>query len=49
VGQLLFARTNKPIAALCQNKGLKLHLDGARIFNALAKTGDKAEEYGKYF
>jgi len=39
----------KPIAALCQNKGLKLHLDGARIFNALAKIGDKAEEYGKYF
>jgi len=39
----------KPIAALCQNKGLKVHLDGARIFNALAKTGDKAEDYGKYF
>ena len=39
----------KPIAALCANKGLKLHLDGARIFNALAKTGDKAEDYGNYF
>ncbi len=39
----------KPIAALCKAKGLKLHLDGARIFNALAKTGDKAEDYGKYF
>src|ERR1700753_3356117 len=39
----------KPIAELCRNKGLKLHLDGARIFNALAHTGDKAIEYGKYF
>ncbi|SDD81280.1 L-threonine aldolase [Mucilaginibacter pineti] len=39
----------KPIAQLCQDKGLKLHLDGARIFNALAHTGDKAIDYGTYF
>jgi len=39
----------KPISALCREKGLKLHLDGARIFNALIHTGDKAAEYGKYF
>src|ERR1700754_1168248 len=39
----------KPIARLCKDKGLKLHLDGARIFNALAHTGDKAVDYGKYF
>jgi len=39
----------KPIAALCKTKGLKLHLDGARIFNALIKTGDRADDYGKYF
>lgn len=39
----------KPIAALCYEKKLKLHLDGARIFNALANTGDKAVDYGKYF
>jgi threonine aldolase len=39
----------KPIAALCRAKGLKLHLDGARIFNALAYTGDKAADYGRYF
>jgi len=39
----------KPIAALCQQRGLKLHLDGARIFNALTYTGDKAADYGKYF
>ncbi|WP_091380310.1 threonine aldolase family protein [Mucilaginibacter mallensis] len=39
----------KPIAELCRNKDLKLHLDGARIFNALAHTGDKAADYGQYF
>lgn len=39
----------KPIAELCQRKGLKLHLDGARIFNALVATGDAAQEYGQYF
>jgi threonine aldolase len=38
-----------PIAELCKSKGLKLHLDGARIFNALVHTGDKAIDYGKYF
>jgi threonine aldolase len=39
----------KPIAELCRDKNLKLHLDGARIFNALAHTGDRAIDYGKYF
>jgi len=39
----------RPIAELCKAKNLKLHLDGARIFNALAHTGDKAADYGKYF
>ncbi|GAA4915766.1 GntG family PLP-dependent aldolase [Mucilaginibacter defluvii] len=39
----------KPIAELCKERGLKLHLDGARIFNALMHTGDKAIDYEKYF
>src|ERR1700754_3146651 len=39
----------KPIAELCRDKNLKLHLDGARIFNALIHTGDAAVDYGKYF
>lgn len=34
---------------LCAIKGLKLHLDGARLFNALVATGDKAVSYGHYF
>jgi threonine aldolase len=38
-----------PIHHLCNIKGLKLHLDGARIFNALVATGDKAVDYGQYF
>jgi len=38
-----------PIAKLCKERGLKLHLDGARIFNALAHTGDKTADYGQYF
>jgi threonine aldolase len=38
-----------PIAELCRQRNLKLHLDGARIFNALTYTGDNAVDYGKYF
>ncbi|TCD02147.1 threonine aldolase [Pedobacter frigidisoli] len=38
-----------PIHHLCNIKGLKLHLDGARIFNALTTTGDHPHDYGKYF
>lgn len=38
-----------PIAKLCAARGIKLHLDGARIFNALIATGDKAFDYGKHF
>jgi len=39
----------EPIHTLCNIKGLKLHLDGARIFNALIRTGDNARDYGRYF
>ncbi|MBI2723224.1 MAG: threonine aldolase [Bacteroidetes bacterium] len=39
----------KPISKLCKLKGLALHLDGARLFNALAETKDSALETGKYF
>ena len=38
-----------PIAYLCKERGLKLHLDGARIFNALVATGDDPKGYGKLF
>ncbi|MBC7744506.1 MAG: threonine aldolase [Flavobacterium sp.] len=39
----------EPIYHLCRLKNLKLHLDGARLFNALIKTGDKASGYGAMF
>ncbi len=39
----------EPIHTLCNIKGIKLHLDGARLFNAIVATGDKAKNYGKYF
>jgi threonine aldolase len=37
------------ISKLSREKGLKMHLDGARIFNALVATSEKAEVHGKYF
>ena len=37
------------IAALCKEKHLKLHLDGARLFNALVETDEDPTEYGKHF
>lgn len=36
------------ISEVCRRHGLKLHMDGARIFNALVASGDKAEDYGQY-
>lgn len=39
----------KPIHQLCKAKGLALHLDGARLFNALTETKDSPLETGKYF
>ncbi|MBL6446979.1 threonine aldolase [Fulvivirga sp. 29W222] len=37
------------IAEACISRGIKMHLDGARLFNALAETGDKPQDYGQYF
>jgi len=39
----------RPIYEFCRAKHLKLHLDGARIFNALAETGESPKEIGQYF
>jgi threonine aldolase len=38
-----------PITALCKLKGLKLHLDGARLFNVLVETGESPADVGKHF
>lgn len=37
------------IAAVCQQHKLALHLDGARLFNALVATGQDPKAYGKTF
>ena len=37
------------IRQLCDEHGLALHLDGARLFNALVETGDTPEAYGRLF
>jgi threonine aldolase len=39
----------KPIHDLCNAKGLKLHLDGARLFNALVETGENPADWGAQF
>jgi len=38
-----------PIKNVCNNTGLKLHLDGARLFHALVETGDSTKNYGEVF
>jgi threonine aldolase len=37
------------IKKVCEKNDLILHLDGARIFNALVETQDKASDYGRVF
>jgi len=39
----------KKIKTLCSQKGLKLHLDGARIFNAIAEADYSAKDIGAQF
>jgi threonine aldolase len=37
------------IKTVCKEKNMVLHLDGARLFNALVETNDNPLEYGKVF
>jgi threonine aldolase len=39
----------KKIKAVCEKNNLQLHLDGARVFNSLVKTGYDKVEYGQIF
>lgn len=39
----------KKIRKVCQTNELRMHLDGARLFNALVETGEDPKEYGKLF
>jgi threonine aldolase len=42
-------RELEAMSALCEKKGLAFHLDGARLFNALAETGEKPSQFGALF
>ncbi|WP_324721094.1 threonine aldolase family protein [Salinimicrobium sp. HB62] len=39
----------RKIRKVCDEHNLGLHLDGARLFNALVATGEDPKEYGKIF
>lgn len=37
------------VRQLCDDRGLALHLDGARLFNALVETGETPRRFGQVF
>lgn len=37
------------LSKFARSRGLRMHLDGARLFNALCETGDKPGDYGQHF
>lgn len=39
----------RKISAFCREKGLNLHLDGARLFNAIIAKNDSPADYGPLF
>ena len=39
----------RPIQQVCHERGLALHLDGARLFNALVETGESTQAVGEVF
>jgi threonine aldolase len=48
-GSFYTLRQIDSISAFTKSKRIRLHLDGARLFNAIAETGDNPAEYGKHF
>lgn len=48
-GSIWDIREIERIHRACQAHDLKLHLDGARLFNALVETGETTEQYGDLF
>jgi len=48
-GSFYTAAEMAPIREVCRERGLALHLDGARIFNALVETGDSPQQVGALF
>jgi threonine aldolase len=48
-GSFYTAKEIEPIARLCKQKNLPLHLDGARIFNALVASNETSQQHGDLF
>lgn len=48
-GSFYTSKQIEPITELCKKHQLNLHLDGARIFNALEATKESAKEIGRLF
>lgn len=48
-GNYYTAKEIKPIQEVCKRRGLGLHLDGARLFNALVETGETPKQMGELF
>lgn len=48
-GSIYTLESIQAIRELCQANGLPLHLDGARLFNALVATGQRPEQHGALF
>lgn len=48
-GSYYTLREMQDISALCRKHSIHVHLDGARIFNAITETGDSPAELGKIF
>lgn len=48
-GSIMPIEEIKRISEYARSKGVKMHLDGARLWHASAATGIPMSEYGKYF
>lgn len=48
-GSIYSMEAIREIREVCERNGLALHLDGARIFNALVETGESASTMGALF
>ena len=46
-GSIYPIRNIRDIRAVCRERGMALHMDGARIFNALVETGDRPADIGR--
>ncbi len=48
-GSIYDLKELKAIREICKKNDLNLHLDGARLFNALVETGERPDQYGELF